>query len=53
MTDEATGRRVDDLHPHLAVAGQVVVMRADGQTSAHEHAVATDEANHRVFALPR
>ena len=38
FTDAATGRPVDDLQPYLAAAGHIVVMRADGQTFAHEHA---------------
>ena len=46
------GRRVDDLQPHLAVAGQVVGMQADGQTP-QEHAQVTDESGRPVFALPR
>jgi Cu+-exporting ATPase len=52
FTDEATGRPVDDLQPYLAAAGHVVVMRADGQTFAHEHAEVTDEDGRPVFALP-
>jgi P-type Cu+ transporter len=52
FTDEATGRPVDDLQPYLAAAGHVVVMRADGQTFAHEHAEVTDESGRPVFALP-
>jgi Cu+-exporting ATPase len=51
-TDEATGRPVEDLQPYLAAAGHVVVMRADGQTFAHEHAEVTDESGRPVFALP-
>jgi Cu+-exporting ATPase len=52
FTDEATGRPVDDLQPYLAAAGHIVVMRADGQTFAHEHAEVTDESGRPVFALP-
>ncbi|MGY1619852.1 heavy metal translocating P-type ATPase [Geodermatophilus sp. SYSU D00691] len=52
LTDAATGRPVDDLQPYLAAAGHVVVMRADGQTFAHEHAEVTDAAGRPVFALP-
>jgi Cu+-exporting ATPase len=52
FTDEATGRPVDDLQPYLAAAGHVVVMRADGQTFAHEHAEVTDPDGRPVFALP-
>jgi Cu+-exporting ATPase len=52
LTDAATGRPVDDLQPYLAAAGHIVVMRADGQTFAHEHAEVTDGAGRPVFALP-
>jgi P-type Cu+ transporter len=52
LTDAATGRPVDDLQPYLAAAGHIVVMRADGQTFAHEHAEVTDAAGRPVFALP-
>ena len=52
FTDDATGRPVDDLQPYLAAAGHVVVMRADGQTFAHEHAEVTDGSGRPVFALP-
>jgi Cu+-exporting ATPase len=52
FTDARTGRPVDDLQPYLAAAGHVVIMRADGQTFAHEHAEATDAAGRPVFALP-
>jgi Cu+-exporting ATPase len=52
LTDAATGRPVDDLQPYLAAAGHIVVMRADGQTFAHEHAELTDAAGRPVFALP-
>ncbi|WP_432506495.1 heavy metal translocating P-type ATPase [Kineococcus arenarius] len=52
FTDDATGRPVDDLQPYLAAAGHVVVMRADGQTFAHEHAEVTDASGRPVFALP-
>ena len=44
FTDAATGRPVDDLQPYLAAAGHIVVMRADGQTFAHEHAEVTRRA---------
>jgi Cu+-exporting ATPase len=52
FTDATTGRPVDDLQPYLAAAGHVVVMRADGQTFAHEHAEVTDVSGRPVFALP-
>jgi P-type Cu+ transporter len=52
LTDAATGRPVDDLQPYLAAAGHVVVMRADGQTFAHEHAEVEDADGRPVFALP-
>jgi Cu+-exporting ATPase len=52
LTDAATGRPVDDLQPYLAAAGHIVVMRADGQTFAHEHAEVTDADGRPVFALP-
>jgi Cu+-exporting ATPase len=52
FSDAATGRPVDDLQPYLAAAGHVVVMRADGETFAHEHAEATDDGGRPVFALP-
>jgi Cu+-exporting ATPase len=52
FADAGTGRPVDDLQPYLAAAGHIVVMRADGQTFAHEHAEVTDAAGRPVFALP-
>jgi P-type Cu+ transporter len=52
FTDAATGRPVDDLQPYLAAAGHVVIMRADGQTFAHEHADVEDADGDPVFALP-
>ena len=52
FTDAATGRAIDDLQPYLAAAGHIVVMRADGQTFAHEHAEVTDARGRPVFALP-
>ena len=52
FNDAATGRPVDDLQPFLAAAGHVVVMRADGQTFAHEHAEVEDDQGRPVFALP-
>jgi Cu+-exporting ATPase len=52
LTDAGTGRPLDDLQPYLAAAGHVVVMRADGQTFAHEHAEVEDASGRPVFALP-
>lgn len=48
----ATGEPVSTLRPYLAAAGHVVVMRADGQTFAHEHADVRDDDGEPVFALP-
>jgi Cu+-exporting ATPase len=52
FTDATTGKPVDDLQPFLAAAGHVVVMRADGQTFAHEHAEVQDASGRPVFAMP-
>jgi Cu+-exporting ATPase len=52
LTDATTGRPVNDLQPYLAAAGHVVIMRADGQTFAHEHAEVIDADGRPVFALP-
>jgi Cu+-exporting ATPase len=52
FTRAGTGRPIDDLQPYLAAGGHVVVMRADGQTFAHEHAEVSDAAGRPVFALP-
>jgi Cu+-exporting ATPase len=52
FSDAATGAPVDNLQPYLAAAGHVVIMRADGQTFAHEHADVEDENGNPVFALP-
>ncbi len=52
FTDATSGAAVDDLQPYLAAAGHVVVMRADGQTFAHEHAEVEDDAGRPVFAVP-
>jgi Cu+-exporting ATPase len=52
FTDATTGEPVDDLQPFLAAAGHVVVMRADGQTFAHEHAEVDDADGRPVFAMP-
>ncbi len=38
LTDARSGQLLRDLQPYLAAAGHIVVMRADGQTFAHEHA---------------
>jgi Cu+-exporting ATPase len=50
--DAETRRPVTNLRPYLAAAGHVVVMRADGQTFAHEHADVRDSNGNPVFALP-
>jgi len=52
FTDATTGKPVDDLQPFLAAAGHVVVMRADAQTFAHEHAEVDDDQGRPVFAMP-
>ncbi len=52
FSDAATGKPVDDLQPFLAAAGHVVVMRADGETFAHEHAEVEDAAGRPVVAIP-
>ena len=52
FTDATTGKPVEDLKPFLAAAGHVVVMRADGETFAHEHAEVEDADGRPVFALP-
>jgi Cu+-exporting ATPase len=52
FTDASTGKPVDDLQPFLAAAGHIVVMRADAQTFAHEHAEVEDAKGRPVFALP-
>jgi Cu+-exporting ATPase len=52
LTDARTGAPVRNLRPYLAAAGHVVVMRADGQTFAHEHADVRDRDGDPVFALP-
>ena len=52
FTDATTGEPVDDLQPFLAAAGHVVVMKADAQTFAHEHADVEDAQGRPVFALP-
>ena len=52
FTDATTGEPIDDLQPFLAAAGHVVVMKADAQTFAHEHAEVEDAQGRPVFALP-
>jgi Cu+-exporting ATPase len=52
FADAATGAPLDDLRPYLAAAGHLIVMRADGETFAHEHADETDADGDPVFALP-
>jgi Cu+-exporting ATPase len=51
FTDAANGTPVEDLQPFLAAAGHIVVMRADAQTFAHEHAEIEDAQGRPVFAL--
>jgi Cu+-exporting ATPase len=50
LSDAATGRPVDDLRPYLAAAGHIVVMRADGQTFAHEHAEFPTAGTYQLWA---
>jgi Cu+-exporting ATPase len=50
--DSTTGRPLTGLRPYLATAGHVVIMRADGETFAHEHAEVMDELGRPVLALP-
>ena len=52
LTDARSGQPLRNLQPHLAAAGHVVIMRADGQTFAHEHADVRDSSGAPVFALP-
>jgi Cu+-exporting ATPase len=52
FTDASTGTPVADLQPFLAAAGHVVVMRADAQTFAHEHAEVEDAKGRPMFAIP-
>jgi Cu+-exporting ATPase len=52
FTDARTGQPLHDLQPYLAAAGHVVIMRADGQTFAHEHADVRNGSGDPVFALP-
>ena len=52
LADAHSGRPLRNLQPYLAAAGHVVIMRADGQTFAHEHADVRDGSGAPVFALP-
>jgi Cu+-exporting ATPase len=52
FTEDATGKPVDDLQPFLAAAGHIVVMRADAQAFAHEHAEIDDAEGRLVMATP-
>ena len=52
LTNARTGQPLRNLQPYLAAAGHVVIMRADGQTFAHEHADVRDSSGAPVFALP-
>jgi Cu+-exporting ATPase len=52
FADAESGQPIDDLQPFLAAAGHVVVMRADAETFAHEHAEVEDQSGRPVFALP-
>ena len=52
LADARTGQPLRNLRPYLAAAGHVVIMRADGQTFAHEHADVRDSSGAPVFALP-
>ena len=50
--DAATGAPLHNLQPYLAAPGHVVIMRADAETFAHEHADVRDSDDKPVFALP-
>jgi Cu+-exporting ATPase len=52
LADARTGQPLRNLQPYLAAAGHIVIMRADGQTFAHEHADVRDRSGQPVFALP-
>ena len=52
LADARSGQPLRNLQPYLAAAGHVVIMRADGQTFAHEHADVRDGSGAPVFALP-
>jgi Cu+-exporting ATPase len=52
LADGRTRQPLPNVQPYLAAAGHVVIMRADGQTFAHEHADVRDGSGDAVFALP-
>jgi Cu+-exporting ATPase len=52
LTDARSGQPLRNVQPYLAAAGHIVIMRADGQTFAHEHADVRDRSGAPVFALP-
>jgi Cu+-exporting ATPase len=52
LADARTGRPLHNLQPYLAAAGHIVIVRADGQAFAHEHADVRDGSGRPVFALP-
>ncbi|HEX5300618.1 MAG TPA: hypothetical protein VFW50_26860, partial [Streptosporangiaceae bacterium] len=52
LADARTGQPLRNLQPYLAAAGHIVIMRADGQAFAHEHADVRDRSGQPVFALP-
>lgn len=52
LSNSASGEGLRDLKPYLAAAGHVVVLRADGNGFAHEHADVRDDSGRPVFALP-
>jgi Cu+-exporting ATPase len=52
LADAHSRQPLRNLQPYLAAAGHVVVMRADGQTFAHEHADVRDSSGRPAFALP-
>ena len=52
LADARSGQPLNNLQPYLAAAGHIVIMRADGQTFAHEHVDVRDSSGRPVFALP-
>jgi P-type Cu+ transporter len=52
LADARSGQPLNNLQPYLAAAGHIVIMRADGQAFAHEHADVRDSSGQPVFALP-
>ena len=52
LTDARTGQPLHNLQPYLAAAGHIVIMRADGQTFAHEHADVRDSSGRRCSRSP-